>query len=99
MPSRRREEYRALDDVTAGAELGRDLPSVPVEEPESEPVTLIDPGRPGRPGCLTVTAIDGVGDDVATIDALAQEIIATLFEQPGYLGTLFVSPASSMGPP
>ena len=62
-----------------------------MEEPQNDTVTLVEVGRPGLPGCLTVTAIDASGDDAATVDRLAEQIIATLVDQPGYLGTLFAT--------
>jgi hypothetical protein len=30
-------------------------------------ITLVDVGRPGPPGCLTLTAIDTTGDDTAAV--------------------------------
>jgi len=62
-----------------------------VERLTPDPVTLVDVGRPGSPGCLTITSIDATGEDAATVAEMVEQIMSTLVEHPGYLGTLFAS--------
>jgi hypothetical protein len=82
---------RTYDSLTSRARSVSAVVSFP--DPVPDPVTLVEVGRPGLPGCLTVTAIDLLDEEVPAADELVNQIMGTLVDHEGYLGSLFATTA------